>query len=48
MVCKVRFGYRDLERLYSGHIGNNSIICTDSHKSYIQFVRKLNLDHNVL
>lgn len=29
MVCKGRVGYRDLERLYDGHIDNNSIICTD-------------------
>jgi len=45
MICKGRVGYRDLERLYGGHIDNEAIICTDSHKSYIRFGRDLNLDH---
>lgn len=45
MICKGRMGYRDLERLYGGHIDNEAIICTDSHKSYIRFGRDLNLDH---
>lgn len=45
MVCKGRVGYKDLERLYNGHIDNGAIICTDSHKSYIRFGRNLNLDH---
>ena len=26
-------------------LDNNSIICTDSHKSYIQFAKDLELDH---
>jgi hypothetical protein len=25
----------ELERLYEGRIGENSILCTDSHKSYM-------------
>ena len=45
MVCKGRVGYKDLERLYGGHIDNEAIICTDSHKSYIRFGKDLNLDH---
>jgi signal transduction histidine kinase len=34
-VCTGRISNRDLERLYKGRIDENSIICTDSHKSYI-------------
>lgn len=45
MVCKGRVRHNDLERLYKGHICENSIICTDSHKSYIQFATDLKLDH---
>jgi hypothetical protein len=37
MVCKGRVSHINLERLYNGHINEDSIICTDSHKSYIQF-----------
>ena len=44
MICKDRVGFKDLERLYQGHIEHDSIICTDSHKSYIRFGRNLNLD----
>ncbi len=44
MLCKGRMGYNDLERLYNTHIDNNSIICTDSHKSYIQFAKDFKLD----
>lgn len=35
----------ELERLYSGHIGEDTILCTDSHKSYIQFAIDMSLDH---
>lgn len=44
-LCKGRVTYADLERLYEGRIDPNSIICTDSHKSYIQFAKDLELDH---
>jgi len=37
--------HEELERLYEGRIGENSILCTDSHKSYIQFAVDLSLDH---
>jgi hypothetical protein len=39
MVCKGRIRSKDLERLYVEHLEEGSIICTDSHKSYIQFSR---------
>jgi len=37
--------HQKLERLYKGRIGDNSILCTDSHKSYIQFSQDLSLEH---
>ena len=37
--------HKELERLYKGHIGENSILCTDSHKSYIKFATDFNLEH---
>lgn len=44
-LCKGRMTHKELERLYKGHIGESSILCTDSHKSYIKFATDLNLDH---
>ena len=37
--------HKELERLYKGHIGEGSILCTDSHKSYVKFATDFNLDH---
>ena len=45
MVCKVRIRSKDLERLYSEHLGKGSMICTDYHKSYIQFSKNQNIEH---
>lgn len=36
---------KELERLYSDHIGENSIFCTDSHKGYMQFAIDMGLEH---
>lgn len=47
-ICTGRITHNDLESLYDGHIDNNAIICTDSHKSYIQFAKDLNLDHKMI
>ena len=44
-LCKGRMTYKELKNLYKGHIGENSILCTDSHKSYIRFATDFNLDH---
>ena len=44
-LCKGRMTYKELENLYKGNIGENSILCTDSHKSYIRFATDFNLDH---
>ncbi len=35
----------DLSRALEGCIEANSILCTDSHKSYIQFVKDFELEH---
>ena len=32
-LCKGRMTHKELERLYKGHIGENSILCTDSHNN---------------
>lgn len=45
LLCKGRMTHQELGRLYSGRIGDNSILCTDSHKSYMQFAIDMNLDH---
>ena len=44
-LCKGRMNHKELERLYRGHIVEGSILCTDSHKSYIKFATDFNLDH---
>lgn len=45
LLCKGRMTHKELDRLYNGRIGDNSILCTDSHKSYMQFAIDMNLDH---
>lgn len=45
LLCKGRMTHNELERLYTGRIGDNSILCTDSHKSYVQFALDFSLDH---
>lgn len=45
LICKGRMTHMDLERLYKNRIGKDSIFCTDSHKSYIQFANYLGLEH---
>lgn len=37
LLCKGRMSHTDLERLFKDRIEDESILCTDSHKSYIQF-----------
>ena len=36
---------KELERLYGNRIGEHSILCTDSNKSYIQFAIEMKLEH---
>lgn len=45
LLCKGRMTHDELDRLYTGHIGDDSILCTDSHKSYVKFANKLSLEH---
>ncbi len=35
----------ELQRLYANRIGEESILCTDSHKSYMQFATNMLLEH---
>ncbi len=43
-VCKGRLKHTDLERFFNERIDNDSVLCTDSHKSYIKFARNFNLE----
>lgn len=36
-LSKGRMTNQELGKLYGGRIEDNSILCTDSHKSYMQF-----------
>ena len=45
LVCKGRMKSSDLSRALEGHIEVSSILCTDSHQSYIQFVEEFGLEH---
>ena len=45
MVTKGRIKTNDLERLYIGHLDRGSVICTDSHKSYIKFAKDNASEH---
>lgn len=45
LLCTGRASVNELERLYSNRIGEYSIICTDSHKLYIQFATTMDLEH---
>ncbi len=44
LICKVRMKHTDLERLFSGRIEDEVILCTDSHKSYIKFAQNLGIE----
>lgn len=44
-VCMGRISSADLKRAYNDKIDSQSIICSDSHKSYIQFTKDFALEH---
>jgi hypothetical protein len=44
LICKGRMKHTDLERLFTGRIEGEAILCTDSHKSYIQFAQNLGIE----
>lgn len=45
LLCTGRMTSDELEHLYGNRIGEHSILCTDSHKSYIQFATDMQLEH---
>lgn len=45
MTNKGRISIKDLKRLYTDHVEEGSIICTDSHRSYPKFANQLQLTH---
>jgi len=44
-ACMGRIRAVDLKRAYNDKINSQSIICSDSHKSYIQFTKDFALEH---
>jgi len=44
LICKGRMKHTDLERLFEGRVSENSIFCTDSHKSYIKFAQNSGIE----
>ncbi len=44
LICKGRMKHIDLERLFTGMIEDETILCTDSHKSYIQLAQNLGIE----
>lgn len=44
LICKGRMKHADLERLFSGRIEDEAILCTDYHKSYIWFAQNLGIE----
>lgn len=45
LICLGIMTSKQLEGFYGGHIGDSSIFCTDSHKSYVKFTQNFELDH---
>lgn len=45
LLCTGRMTSDELKNLYTNRIGEGSILCTDSHKSYIQFAEDMELEH---
>lgn len=44
LLCKGRMKHTDLEKLFENRIENDSILCTDSNKSYIKFARNIGVE----
>ena len=45
LLCTWRITSEELKRLYINRIGEDSILCIDSHKSYMQFAEDIELEH---
>jgi len=43
-ACKGRISSEKISKILSGHISYSSILCTDKHRSYVGFAKKLGLD----
>jgi hypothetical protein len=44
LLCKGRMKHTDLEGLFKDRIEDDSIFCTDSHKSYIKFAQNFDIE----
>lgn len=44
LACKGRIRHADLERLFNNRIDDDSILCADSHRSYIKFANNLGIE----
>lgn len=45
LLCTGRMTAKELEKLYTGRIGDDTLLCTNSHKSYIQIATDMGLEH---
>lgn len=45
LICKGRFKSSDFNRAFEDHIEQAPMLCTHSHKGYIQFLKDFNLEH---
>lgn len=45
LACKSSITSNELETLYDGYVGHDSILCTNIHKSYMQFTNELSLEY---
>ncbi len=45
LLCTGKVTANELKRLYGNRIGEHSILCTDSHKPYIQFSTNIKSEH---
>ncbi|KAB3534811.1 IS1595 family transposase [Alkaliphilus pronyensis] len=43
-ACKGRISHEQINDILNGHISFTSILCTDKHRSYIGFAKKVGLD----
>ena len=48
LLCTGRMTSDELKKLYNNRIGEASILCTDSYKSYMQFAEYMELEHKLM
>ncbi|MFT9497819.1 IS1595 family transposase [Anaerosolibacter sp.] len=44
LICKGRIKHTDIERFFKDRIDEDSIFCTDSHKSYVKFAQNTGVE----